>query len=443
MATQTIIWTALPNGISGTGANRVLKLSVFVSPRLKAAASEGDRLSLFADLLDWPARLQGASFKLQFTNGPTVDATFDKSKLDSALWKALFTPESFVRPFVFDNFQGRTLISYPAKLLHQSVKQSYQTTVTRDPEGWSVIDEGGVRGLDAWAVEWNAAAEAAALANLGKPNPTGTELTARALLFHRRPAEPSVQLPADPKDHERTLDVHEAFTALSSYPELMRRLGLVIDLTVPASAVPLSVPAAVPPTTSHVALLPTVPPAPGGTLTRVNRSPRTACVVSANGFIARPIGADFADGLLLLNDVNYDLVPVDIDGAALKLVNTVSSLNRPTELTTFGEGPPVLRSAGITLARTNEASRTTAAFGRAQANNTAVEAGQDVQLFADDLVTGLRIDVFDETKKAWRSLNQRVGTYRFERANLTPDDHRRRLCGAGAERGGGGPQRRR
>ena len=55
MASQTIIWTALPNGISGTGADRKLKLSVFVSPRLKATQTEGDKLALFPDLLDWPA----------------------------------------------------------------------------------------------------------------------------------------------------------------------------------------------------------------------------------------------------------------------------------------------------------------------------------------------------------------------------------------------------
>jgi hypothetical protein len=414
MASQTIIWTALPNGVSGTGAARTLRLSVFVSPRLKAAASEGDTLKLFPDFLDWPARLQQASFKLQFTNGPTVDATLDKSKLDSALWKALFTPDSFVRPFVFDSFQNRTIISYPAKRLHQSIKRTYQATTKNAPNGWDGLISGddGVSGIFfPWDVEWNAAAEAAALAGLGNANPTDAEVRDRALLFHRRPAEPPLALPDDPAEHERTLDVHEAFTALSSYPELMRRLGLVLDLTVPADAVPLAA--------SHVAVLPTIQPAGGGSVTRVNRSPRTACVVGTDDFIARPNGAEFADGLLLLNDADYDLIPVDIDGAALKLVNTAVNMGRSNELSRFGEGPPALRSAGITLARTGEASRTQSIFGRAQANNSAVEAGQDVQLFAEDLVAGLRVDVFDEAKQAWRSLNQRVGSYRFERTGVT------------------------
>jgi hypothetical protein len=419
MASQTIILTALPNGISGTGADRKLKLSVFVSPRLKAAQTEGDTLTLFPDLLDWPARLQQASFKLQFTNGPTVDATLDKSKLDSSLWKALFAADSFVRPYVFDNFQGRPIISYPAKRIHQQVRSTYQLTASSRGGGW----EGEFSGdndaaffFSAWEVEWNAATEAAALANLENANPTDAQARDRFLLFHRRPEEPPVQLPTD---HTRTLDVHEAFTALSSYPELMRRLGLVLDLTVPASAVPLSAPSTNPPATSHVAVLATIPPAAGPAVTRVNRSPRTACIVSADDFNARPISADVVGGMLNLDDTTYDLVPVDIDGAALKLVNAGVNTARNGELSVFGSGPPELRSAGITLVRDNEASRIRSAFSRALTNNTALDAGQDVQLTAEDLIVGLRIDIFDEDKQVWRSLNQRAGSYTFERTGAS------------------------
>jgi hypothetical protein len=32
MAEQTVVWTVLPNGISGPSTNRRLQLSVFVSP---------------------------------------------------------------------------------------------------------------------------------------------------------------------------------------------------------------------------------------------------------------------------------------------------------------------------------------------------------------------------------------------------------------------------
>ena len=62
MREQTVIWTALPNGRSPSGA---LRLSVLVTPRLVTdEGGDSPSLSLFPDFLDWPSRVGAASFTL-------------------------------------------------------------------------------------------------------------------------------------------------------------------------------------------------------------------------------------------------------------------------------------------------------------------------------------------------------------------------------------------
>ena len=41
MARESISWTALPHGIRGTGANRVILVSVFAAPRLDPSGTSG------------------------------------------------------------------------------------------------------------------------------------------------------------------------------------------------------------------------------------------------------------------------------------------------------------------------------------------------------------------------------------------------------------------
>src|SRR5260370_2427871 len=52
-----------------------------------------------------------------------------------------------------------------------------------------------------------------------------------------------------------------------------------------------------------------------------------------------------------------------------------------------------------------------------------VDMNLPVLLFADDLVRGYRVDIFDKTKAStavWRSLCKRIGTYSFPNSSHTP-----------------------
>jgi hypothetical protein len=78
-------------------------------------------------------------------------------------------------------------------------------------------------------------------------------------------------------------------------------------------------------------------------------------------------------------------------------------------------GLPSLRSAGIALTKSQRAFDLHKHFLDSFDMNRYFETSNSVDLYADDLVRGYRIDILDESTKApeWLSLCRRVGTYSF------------------------------
>ena len=70
---QTLTWTALPNGVIGSGADAILRLSVFLSPSLWTDEAARTSLAMFPDFLDWPGA--ALNFSVQFGAGPRIPAT--------------------------------------------------------------------------------------------------------------------------------------------------------------------------------------------------------------------------------------------------------------------------------------------------------------------------------------------------------------------------------
>ena len=60
----------------------------------------------------------------------------------------------------------------------------------------------------------------------------------RAALFHSSPEDEPREMPADGEHYRATVDFHQMLGSLGDYPDLLRRLGLVVDLAVPADALP-------------------------------------------------------------------------------------------------------------------------------------------------------------------------------------------------------------
>ena len=444
MTTETIIWTALPNGNTEPGgAGGKLRLSVYVAPRLSASARGTQTLAQFPNFLDWPKTLHGVKFEARFAGGPTLQATV-VSKPDSALWKALFAPGVGVDPYTFDQsglLEG-TIHSYPVMRVANVLKTRYQKVAQfvgqEHRRGGGLLPNNEL--LLSLFQELKPNLDLAGrFSPKGGDQPGGISRKLRAVpptlqiggisgdftqmqLFFQRRTLPVPRPPLPSHAALRSqLDFHRIISALGNYPHLLPLLGLVVDLEVDLAA---SIPAAGTVQLRTSAF--TGPP---------HVHPLTHYLLDAQGFRAesRP-GSPLQDGLLRLGDPTlFDLLPFDVDGAALKAVSMVASLEQSLQRSAPGVpqegGVPALRSAGLSLVETGRAYNLAAHLGNAADMQTAVASNAPVGLYADDLVRGYAIDVYTDTAgtvdlktgttkpayrkqaHAWLPLCRRDGTY--------------------------------
>jgi hypothetical protein len=238
-------------------------------------------------------------------------------------------------------------------------------------------------------------------------------------------AEPDLPSAAQLAD---TWDFHQAVSSLGDYPAILRRLGLVVDLLLPAGT-PLPPAGKIRITVSGVGW------EPGTTIV----TPRTHFVSTAALFTAapRPAQPEIANGFLRVDDTaRFRVIQNDVPGDAVKLRNAATHFlrfallaDRPGNMPGEG-GLPALRTAGISLVRHEIVAELNAQFLRSCALNNFL-AARDLspvpppvapagpapaptdELFAEDLVRGYRIDLFDKKTATWRSLCERTGEYRF------------------------------
>ena len=223
--------------------------------------------------------------------------------------------------------------------------------------------------------------------------------------------------------------------ALGDYPTLLRMFGLVVDLRIALNG-------AVPPNEGMVKVTPGIALTVAGT----EVTPRTNYRLTADSFIARPRPSDpeISNGLLRFNDINlFSVIQVDVVGGGTKLQNTATNVvafqlkeNRAPNMPD-NSGLPALRTAGISVVRRDFADELRSQFRRSHALQLFVKAADSApqaadppdaepalpptdELFAEDIVRGYRIDVWDSKSKNWHSLCRRIGTYNFLDAPAAP-----------------------
>jgi len=253
--------------------------------------------------------------------------------------------------------------------------------------------------------------------------PNGAPPSAETIQFER---------PDLPKSEElaRQLDFERLVAAMNGYPTLQRRLGLVFDFAIERKALPpisdfsLRVKA-----TFRAGALTT----PLGATTQAI----THAVHSDDGFFAAskkaPGSTRVERGLLDLysRPGQYEVLQADVDGAGLKLMNFARTLagyertrqKEPAALTDEVSrhekqaGAPALRTAGLMLVQ-NE--RALALKDRLQANEDQMDAAatNSVELYAEDLTRGYRVDVWDSSVRVWRSLCRRTAQYLLRKQKL-------------------------
>ena len=104
----------------------------------------------------------------------------------------------------------------------------------------------------------------------------------------------------------------------------------------------------------------------------------------------------------------YQLVQIDVDGAALSATTAIASDQGD------GTGLPAIRTAGISLSRLGHGQSLQSRFSAALTNNAQLLSNPDnVTLFDVDVVRGYRLDVGNPADGSWQSLHQRQGGYTF------------------------------
>ncbi|MBO9717158.1 MAG: hypothetical protein J7507_10185 [Pseudoxanthomonas sp.] len=257
----------------------------------------------------------------------------------------------------------------------------------------------------------------------------------RDQLAMRRPGfENMTPAPETPK-----WDFHQRVASYGDHPQLLRRLGLVIDCVLKdGAAIDKALAAAVP--AGGLMQLEITSPGQYHDVAG-DRFPRTAWHATKDRFLPRPRSEDHADGLLRLWQANdshlpasqdkepsaFDVYQLDPDGAALKTVDFLLSAQRLVgkhlelgadgKVTyTTGDHQPVaaLRAGGIGISRHGRAPQLATQAAAAAQNNGALQstdAAANVVLYAEDMLRGYRVDIHDASDGRWRSLQQRVCAY--------------------------------
>jgi len=234
MTSQTLLWTALPAGIRRIDGAWRARISVFLTPRLDVPSGGDQTLADFPAFVDWPATLrgsspQGAAFTVQVSDGRSLltentvrppSAAHSDDAPDSAAWRRLFPKATLVRAFAKpEDVRGKTgmrLQTYPAGALLEEIRKAYNGAL-----GHQLGRLARPPSLAAFAVKQG----------VRKGTVSATPLK-QFLQFTRQGEAAGRRYRSGPP--EVPADFHQLVASLGTHPRLLRRLGLVLDLELPA-----------------------------------------------------------------------------------------------------------------------------------------------------------------------------------------------------------------
>ena len=483
---QTILFTIMPRGISTeVGPSPV---SISVSPRL----SGDKRLGSFPDLVSWTHDLKERGLTLTIScGGATHRAAIDQEVLQPKLWKQLFNEDTFVRPFEYPDYAERGLQTFSVRETLSAIKTVYQKAAVELalPSELGQGDDGHGGGnrnklaamLDGLDVHWDgrlASRWRAVMRDRGGFRPRSVDRRTNRVLdseglylttgqhdpadykttalpfavFHHMPTPPQKDNPVT-IDTTEVIDFHRALTSLNSYPALLRALGLVFDLELPAEFVATTTPA----TFGTLAVVDTsrewqvATKVPKLETAYVNLSlgnnrlfltaPHFLCKSTLPPGECQPAPPVLAIGLINLDPADFGLAQVDVDGAMHKTMTVAETFNNPDpganeaknvqpqaaahpEIYDRDATLPALRSGGFSLFADERGMRLMSQMSQSQTFNETMESGgtQKRPFFAEDLLRGYRLDVWDSHTDGWHSLHRRVGSYQIGELSFEPGE---------------------
>lgn len=212
-----------------------------------------------------------------------------------------------------------------------------------------------------------------------------------------------------------SVDFHQALGACREYPAVMRAIGIVLD-------VEFDLPNGTP---VNGTIRATVSLPAGLAVSTKVVTPRTAYEMATGvnpaywRFLPRPgADSDIKNGLLCMDNPGlFGITQIDVDSTALKTMNYLRGLRLwlgktvGKKLERRDAEPPSVRGTGLSLVRHQRGLRFATNILRNTKNHNAAVQNQEVILYADDVMRGFRLDVWDNVSNTWRSLMQRTATY--------------------------------
>jgi hypothetical protein len=200
-------------------------------------------------------------------------------------------------------------------------------------------------------------------------------------------------------------EFHKLIGMLADHPTLLRKLGFVMDFRTTRSAVAAQ---------GNLQVLAHW----DGSPSMDNRFPQTLYRIDNSGFFARQdkLTTDHVDGMLIPR--TYDIVQVDVDGHAQKMIGYAISANYVAghDDPNGPESLPARRTGGLTFMKDDRlAQQTIPQLTQVDALNSQLAKTppnnplDPVVLEVSDVTRGFRVDVWDGTG-VWKSLCRRHGT---------------------------------
>lgn len=435
MQSEQFLVCALPHSAR---ADSDVHVSLFVAPKLTPSAPQ-EPLGEFPTFRDWGKHVKrGARVELYDQNGP-IECEPLLDPVDPPLWRKLFGKATPVLGQEVPRWDDRSWRSFDSRTVATLAKAVHLVTMYADPtsppaprnhpltrpliqslgEILTRGHQGRGRYDESQVTEWlDEIVEGAPLERWADQPPTfglhdgleglvermAVELH-RVRRFYERPeSQGHYHERPDPKAETTRPEApepefHERCTMAGDHPELLRKLGLVVDLRADTARLAKS---------QWLTARITVP----GDATC--RTTRVRCAQAADGALFTPAsGSDWNQGALALGDEDrFAVLDVDTDGSAIKTERFLWTIPRLLQVEQNGDpvhaATPALRAGGFTIARTGQALSTKQQLDRQAALEADLAGGTESTLLAEDVTRGLRVEVWDDHVQRWFSLHSRL-----------------------------------
>jgi len=506
---QEIIFTTLPHKKINIEGKSYLQLSVFTSIKLQTPTDTN--LGAFENILNWADKILEADFKFKLANGKSLDARLNKEILDVDLYHNIFhknikvddfkdedfskkkfysVPILHVKDFILNNVKSAA-IKNPTKLVSADkfintkqfgaisrfqLKDKEIEKTERQPKGKTKIKPVFAKDLMQKKVDGDTSFKQDLIKNkFIRFSPTMNPKSDFVQLRQFHKVDRKKRKPLTFKIKKPVFEFHDIMAVISSYPQIMRKLGFILDFVIPYDS---NIPAK-----GTIQLVPEALDLDG--INAVVSIPATAYESTTTGFyVSDKPDSVFKQGFVKINSDEFSVIQVDTDGAALKTSNMVENkvqqiakfyearskvgrhkknkLSKKTKNLQVVEAPeeeglPYMRTSGIAITKNGMAEHLSKSiklnvalktkFQNAPIKKISVKKriilGQtptltdlrikepEVILYSNEIIQGYRMDIaYKDQPTKWHSLHQKKDNYTwydesnngYSIENISPDE---------------------